>query len=43
MMINYLYRLNRIDANHEAYTGEGKVVTSPSIRALLRNKAKAAK
>ncbi len=25
MMINYLYRLDAIEANHEAYSGEGKV------------------
>ncbi len=36
MMINYLYRLDRIEANHEAYTGEGEVTVSPNIRGLLR-------
>ncbi len=36
MMINYLYRLDRIEANHEAYTGEGEVTLSNSVRALLR-------
>ncbi len=34
MMINYRYKLGEIDANHEAYTGEGKVNASSSIRAL---------
>ena len=34
MMINYRYKLGEIDANHEAYTGEGKVNASSSIRSL---------
>ncbi|HRZ25107.1 MAG TPA: malonyl-CoA decarboxylase, partial [Candidatus Contendobacter sp.] len=33
MMVNYLYKLNDIEANHEAYRGEGKVMTSSAIRA----------
>ncbi|KAB2933090.1 MAG: malonyl-CoA decarboxylase [Candidatus Contendobacter sp.] len=36
MMVNYLYKLNDIEANHEAYRGEGKVITSSAIRALLK-------
>jgi len=36
VMVNYLYRLNDIEANHEAYTGQGKVATSTSIKALLK-------
>lgn len=36
MMINYRYRLGEIDANHEAYSGEGKIVTSSSIRSLAK-------
>ncbi len=36
MMVNYLYKLGDIDANHEAYTGSGKVVASPSIKALAK-------
>ena len=36
MMVNYLYKLNDIEANHEAYRGEGKVMTSSAIRALLK-------
>jgi malonyl-CoA decarboxylase len=36
MMVNYLYKLNDIEANHEAYRGEGKVMTSSTIRALLK-------
>lgn len=36
MMVNYLYKLNDIEANHEAYRGEGKVMTSSAIRTLLK-------
>jgi malonyl-CoA decarboxylase len=36
IMINYLYRLPDIEANHEAYTGEGKVTASPAITRLLK-------
>ncbi|AWK87191.1 malonyl-CoA decarboxylase [Azospirillum thermophilum] len=36
MMINYRYRLGEIDANHEAYSGEGRIVTSSSIRSLAK-------
>ncbi len=36
LMINYLYRLDHIAANHEAYTGRGDVAASSSIRSLLK-------
>ena len=36
MMVNYLYKLNDIEANHEAYRGEGKVTISSAIRSLLK-------
>ena len=36
MMVNYLYKLDDIEANHEAYRGEGKVTTSSAIRSLLK-------
>ncbi len=36
MMINYQYRLNEIEENHESYTGEGKVPTSAAVRSLLK-------
>lgn len=36
MMVNYLYKLNDIEANHEAYRGEGKVTTSSAIKSLLK-------
>ncbi|HOW74774.1 MAG TPA: malonyl-CoA decarboxylase [Candidatus Competibacteraceae bacterium] len=37
LMVNYLYKLSDIEANHEAYRGEGKVTTSSAIRALFKH------
>ncbi len=37
MMINYLYKMDRIESNHEGYTSDGTVATSSSIRGLLKN------
>ncbi len=34
MMVNYLYRLERIESNHEAYSGEGSIAASSSLRSL---------
>ncbi len=36
MMINYLYRLDAIEANHEAYSGEGKVASSSALQKLAK-------
>jgi malonyl-CoA decarboxylase len=36
IMVNYLYRLADIEANHEAYRGEGRVVAASAIRNLVR-------
>jgi malonyl-CoA decarboxylase len=36
MMVNYLYKLPEIEANHEAYRGQGRIVTSAAIRALRK-------
>jgi len=36
LMVNYRYKLTDIEANHEAYTGEGRVCTSAGVRSLLR-------
>ncbi len=36
IMINYLYKLTDIEANHEAYTGQGRVTASAGVRALLK-------
>jgi malonyl-CoA decarboxylase len=34
MMVNYLYRLDQIDANQTAYAGEGRIVAGPQVIAL---------
>jgi malonyl-CoA decarboxylase len=36
LMINYLYRLQDIEENHEAYSGEGRVTASQSVVRLLK-------
>jgi malonyl-CoA decarboxylase len=36
LMVNYLYRLGDIEANHEAYRDEGLVATSSAVRSLAR-------
>jgi malonyl-CoA decarboxylase len=36
IMVNYLYRLGDIEANHEAYRGEGRVAASSGLRNLAR-------
>jgi malonyl-CoA decarboxylase len=36
MMVNYLYRLGDIEANHEAYRDEGRVVAAAAVRNLTR-------
>jgi malonyl-CoA decarboxylase len=38
IMVNYLYRLGDIEANHEAYRGEGRVAASSGLRNLARAK-----
>jgi malonyl-CoA decarboxylase len=36
MMVNYLYDIRRIEENHEAYRGRGRVVASSAVRSLLK-------
>ena len=36
MMVNYLYRMAEIEANHEQYTGEGKIAAASAIRSLAK-------
>lgn len=36
LMINYLYKLDEIETNHEAYSATGKVAVSSDIKALLK-------
>jgi len=35
MMVNYLYDLKSVDANHEAYSRDGKVSASREVKSLL--------
>ena len=37
LMVNYLYKLDDIEANHEAFIERGEVVASAAVRRLLRN------
>jgi malonyl-CoA decarboxylase len=39
VMVNYLYDLDSIETNHEAFTNKGEVVASAEVRQLLRHKA----
>lgn len=36
MMVNYLYKLNEIEKNHEQYKGQGKVVASSAVRNMAK-------
>ena len=36
MMVNYVYRIDEIDANHEAYTGDGAVAAARAVHDLLK-------
>jgi malonyl-CoA decarboxylase len=36
MMVNYLYRLDAIEENHEAYSGAGSIAASSAVRALVK-------
>lgn len=35
LMVNYLYKLDDIETNHEAFAGRGEVVAAPAIRRLV--------
>ena len=35
LMVNYVYDLNQIDENHEAYSGNGRITVSTDIKALI--------
>ena len=35
LMVNYLYKLDDIETNHEAFAGRGEVVTTQAIRRLV--------
>ncbi len=36
IMTNYQYRLSEVENNHEAYTGEGRIIASNAVRALIK-------
>lgn len=40
LMVNYLYDLERIEENHEAFANQGEVVASPAVRRLLKANAR---
>jgi malonyl-CoA decarboxylase len=35
MMINYVYKLDEIEENHEVYSGEGRIAAAATIKSLL--------
>ncbi|MGZ2476889.1 hypothetical protein ACVI1N_005244 [Sinorhizobium medicae] len=35
LMVNYLYKLDDIETNHEAFATRGEVVAAPAIRRLV--------
>jgi malonyl-CoA decarboxylase len=39
LMVNYLYALDRIEANHEAYVENGRVAAAAAVRKLLPSRA----
>ncbi len=41
LMVNYLYRVDDIAANHEAFVTRGKIASSSEVRALARRAAQA--
>lgn len=36
LMVNYRYRLDKIEANHEAYVGSGEIAAARAVKALLK-------
>jgi len=40
VMVNYLYRLDDIEENHEAFANNGEVVASNSVKKLLKNEGR---
>jgi malonyl-CoA decarboxylase len=40
VMVNYLYRLDDIEKNHEAYANDGTVASSSSVRKLLKGEGR---
>jgi malonyl-CoA decarboxylase len=40
IMVNYLYRLDDIEKNHEAYANEGEVVASSAVKKLIKSEGR---
>jgi malonyl-CoA decarboxylase len=40
IMVNYLYRLDDIEKNHEAYANDGEVVASSAVKKLLKTEGR---
>jgi malonyl-CoA decarboxylase len=40
IMVNYLYRLEDIEKNHEAYANDGEVVASSAVKKLLKTEGR---
>src|SRR5438270_1418011 len=40
IMVNYLYRLEDIEKNHEAYANQGEIAASQAVRRLLRGEGR---
>ena len=40
IMVNYLYRLEDIEKNHEAYANQGEIAASSAVKKLLRNEGR---
>jgi malonyl-CoA decarboxylase len=39
LMVNYLYRLDEIEDNHEAFERDGRIVVADAVKRLLRKPA----
>jgi malonyl-CoA decarboxylase len=39
-MVNYLYHLEDIEKNHEAYANQDEVVASSAVKKLLKNEGR---
>ena len=37
LMVNYLYKLDDIETNHEAFAQRNEIVASPAVKKLLRS------
>jgi malonyl-CoA decarboxylase len=40
LMVNYLYRLEDIEKNHEAYANQGKIAASSAVKKLLKSEGR---